>query len=83
MAQFNTVTYDVDHKSASFGPGTRWNAVYTTLEPFDVTVVGGRVLDVGVGGLTLGSGLSYLSELYGLVCDNVVSYEVCVLSLPW
>lgn len=53
------MTYDIEHKSASFGTGAKWNEVYTTLEPFDVTVVGGRVLDVGVGGLTLGSGLSY------------------------
>jgi len=22
-------------------------------------------------------GLSYLSDLYGLVCDNVVNFEVC------
>jgi len=36
-----------------------------------------RVLgDVGVGGLTLGGGLSFLSAEYGLVCDNVVNYEV-------
>jgi FAD/FMN-containing dehydrogenase len=32
--------------------------------------------DVGVGGLTLGGGLSFLSAEYGLVCDNVVNYEV-------
>lgn len=32
--------------------------------------------DVGVGGLTLGGGLSFLSGQYGLVCDNVVNYEV-------
>lgn len=49
--------------------------MYTALDRHNVTVVGGRVLDVGVGGLVLGGGLSYLSDLYGLVCDNVVSYE--------
>jgi FAD/FMN-containing dehydrogenase len=32
--------------------------------------------DVGVAGLTLGGGLSFLSAEYGLVCDNVVNYEV-------
>ena len=54
--------------------------MYTTLDPYNVTVVGGRVMDVGVGGLTLGSGLSYLSDLYGLACDNVVTYEVCTIT---
>ena len=50
--------------------------MYTALDPYNVTVVGGRVMDVGVGGLILGGGLSYLSDLYGLACDNVQSFEV-------
>jgi FAD/FMN-containing dehydrogenase len=32
--------------------------------------------DVGVAGLTLGGGLSFLSGEYGLVCDNVVNYQI-------
>ncbi|TVY14650.1 Bifunctional solanapyrone synthase [Lachnellula arida] len=76
MDNFNTVTYNTAQRLASFAPGARWNTVYTALDPYNVTLVGGRVMDVGVGGLTLGSGLSYLSDLYGLVCDNVVNYEV-------
>lgn len=32
--------------------------------------------DVGVGGLLLGGGLSFLSAQYGLGCDSVVNYEV-------
>ncbi|RYP80488.1 hypothetical protein DL770_006205 [Monosporascus sp. CRB-9-2] len=39
-------------------------------------MVGGRVMEVGVGGLTVGGGLSYLSDQYGMVCENVVSFEV-------
>jgi len=50
--------------------------VYTALDTYNVTVVGGRVLDVGVGGFLLQSGLSYLSDLYGLGCDNVIEHEV-------
>lgn len=72
----NQVTYDAASGLASIGPGARWDAVYTYLDNYNLTVVGGRVMNVGVGGLILGSGLSYLSDLYGLVCDNVVEYEV-------
>ncbi|RYP77480.1 hypothetical protein DL769_003390 [Monosporascus sp. CRB-8-3] len=69
-------SYDAGRKVALMGPGARWGAVYNALDRYNVTVVGGRVLDVGVGGLMLGGGLSYLSDLYGMACDNVVSYEV-------
>lgn len=72
----NHVSYDTSTNLATFGPGLRWDAVYTALDPYNVSLVGGRVMDVGVGGLMLGGGLSYLSDLYGLACDNVVSFEV-------
>jgi FAD/FMN-containing dehydrogenase len=32
--------------------------------------------DVGVGGLLLGGGLSFLSAQFGLASDHVVNYEV-------
>lgn len=54
MSQFNTVDYDADKSVAVVGSGLRWKEVYTSLDPYNVTVVGGRVLEVGVGGLTLG-----------------------------
>jgi hypothetical protein len=50
--------------------------VYEEFDKYNKTAVEGRVLNVGVGGLSLGGGLSYLSDLYGFVCDNVVGYEV-------
>lgn len=74
--RLNKVTFDPAAKTASLGPGARWGEVYAALDQYRVTVVGGRVLDVGVGGLILGGGLSYLTDLYGLACDNVVSYQV-------
>ncbi|RYP48697.1 hypothetical protein DL768_005477 [Monosporascus sp. mg162] len=72
LDRLNQTTYDAGRGVAAIGPGARWGAVYAALDRYNVTVVGGRVLDVGVGGLMLGSGLSYLSDLYGMACDNVV-----------
>ncbi|TAQ86138.1 hypothetical protein B7494_g5538 [Chlorociboria aeruginascens] len=43
---------------------------------YSITLVSGRLGDVGVAGLTLGGGSSFLSSEYGLVCDNVINYEV-------
>lgn len=54
MDKLDQVAYDAATGLASLGPGARWGAVYTALDPYNVTVVGGRVLDVGVGGLVLG-----------------------------
>ncbi|KAI0428671.1 putative FAD-binding oxidoreductase [Xylaria sp. FL1042] len=76
MSGFNSVEYRAHLGVAVVGTGLRWGDVYRHLDQYNVTVVGGRILQVGVGGLTLGSGLSYLSDLYGLVCDNVVNFEV-------
>jgi hypothetical protein len=76
MSLFNELQYDAASQTARIGTGLRWGEVHSLLEQYEVTVVGGRIADVGVGGLTLGSGLSWLSNLYGLVCDNVVNFEV-------
>ena len=54
MSMFNGVTYDATKNVAVVGAGQRWANVYNHLDPYNVTVVGGRVLDVGVAGLTLG-----------------------------
>ena len=59
MSQFNQVVYDSVRSLATIGAGQQWENVYSQLDQFNVTVVGGRVLDVGVGGLILGSGCSY------------------------
>lgn len=80
LDNLDSVSYDAGTGIASVGTGARWDAVYTELDKYNRTMVGGRVMDVGVGGLILGSGLSYLTDLYGLACDNIVSYEVRIVS---
>lgn len=57
MAQFSQVKYDDTTKTAEVGTGPVWDEVYEALEPYGVTVVGGRVTGVGVAGFTLGGGL--------------------------
>ena len=39
-----------------------------------------KVAAIGVGGLTLGGGISFFSNQYGWACDNVASYEVVTAS---
>jgi FAD/FMN-containing dehydrogenase len=54
--KMNKISLSKDKKTASFQPGNTWYNIYTALQKDDVTVIGGRVATVGVGGLTLGGG---------------------------
>ncbi|RKK84737.1 hypothetical protein BFJ69_g2013 [Fusarium oxysporum] len=65
-----------DKGYAVVGSGARWIDVYKSLEPQGVTVIGGRFASIGVGGLTVGGGISYFTGLHGMACDNVFNYEV-------
>jgi len=82
LVALNQVTVSSDQKQTSIGPGNRWVDVYSKLEPRNLSVIGGRVADIGVGGLTLGGGISFFSGRYGWACDNVINYEVCYHSFP-
>ncbi|OTA64849.1 FAD-binding domain-containing protein [Hypoxylon sp. EC38] len=76
LSNLNSTVLSDDKKTANIGPGNRWQDVYEALVPQGLTVVGGRVGPVGVGGLVLGGGLSYFASQRGLAFDNVKSYEV-------
>lgn len=65
-----------DGKTVQVGPGASWDAVYRKLDPLGRSVAGGRVAGVGVGGLTLGGGISHLSPQHGWTCDTVRNFEV-------
>lgn len=56
MKRFTEVTYDAGAGVAKIGAGNIWDNVYAALEPYNVSVVGGRVSGIGVTGFTLGGG---------------------------
>jgi FAD/FMN-containing dehydrogenase len=76
LQYISAVEYDAKNSLAKVGPGARWDDVFLTLEPLGVITTGGRSSSVGVGGLTLGGGISYFSPEKGLICDNVLEFEV-------
>ncbi|KEY69603.1 hypothetical protein S7711_06230 [Stachybotrys chartarum IBT 7711] len=71
-------SFDVsgDMSSISVGPGVTWDTIYNRLDPLGVSVAGGRVAGVGVGGLTLGGGISYFGPREGWTANQVLSYQV-------
>ncbi|PVH92286.1 FAD-binding domain-containing protein [Periconia macrospinosa] len=76
MGAMNTISLSQDKSVASLGPGATWDQVYEQLEPHEITVAGGRVKGVGVGGLILGGGMSHFSNHWGMVSDNIKNFEV-------
>lgn len=54
LSAMNTVSVSEDGCKTSAGGGARWQDIYLKLDAMDLAVSGGRVNDVGVGGLTLG-----------------------------
>ena len=58
-----TTTLD-SNNLAHVGPGNRWIDVAKALQPSNRAVVSGRLGVVGVPGLTMGGGLSFLSTQY-------------------
>ena len=76
MVRFQNVIYDRRKQTVDLGAGLIWDDVYEALDPYNVTVVGGRLSGVGVAGLVLGGGYSWKSNQHGLSIDTMVEYEV-------
>ena len=76
LLKLSQITVSPDKTQTSVGPGNTWFDVYSQLEGEGLSVIGGRVSGIGVGGLTLGGGISFFSGRYGWACDNVNTYEV-------
>ncbi|KAF2114939.1 hypothetical protein BDV96DRAFT_600098 [Lophiotrema nucula] len=85
-----------DRSAVTISVGETWDSVYGELEKHGLTVAGGRVGRVGVGGLILGGeeratqkrtpqlihagGLSFYSTRHGFACDSVTDFEVVLAS---
>ncbi len=70
------VRYDPGTGLVRVGGGTRMSALYAALAPHGVTFPLGNHDSVGVGGLTLGGGVTTISRAHGLTCDALVRTDV-------
>ncbi|KAJ8131493.1 hypothetical protein O1611_g2129 [Lasiodiplodia mahajangana] len=72
LQSINQITLDADKKVVRVGPGARWGQVFDMLDEHETSVIGGRIPNVGVGGLVLGGGFFHFSGQFGLAADNIV-----------
>ena len=65
LSAINQVNVSKNHAVTSVGGGARWQDIYLKLDAMGLAVSGGRVAEVGVGGLITG-GKSYQSRIKNL-----------------
>jgi FAD/FMN-containing dehydrogenase len=79
LVRLNGVEIAVDKKTVKVGSGGRWMGVYSKLDSHGLTVLGGRVAMVGVGGFLLGgesAALPLRQELHVLQAASLASLKV-------
>ncbi|KAJ4296563.1 hypothetical protein N0V90_006609 [Kalmusia sp. IMI 367209] len=67
-------------RTVTVGAGAKWGDVYKVLDPLGLTVPGGLSTDVGVGGLSLAGGVSYLAPRVGLAVNQIVGVQMVLAS---
>ncbi|KAN0133068.1 hypothetical protein V8E53_009098 [Lactarius tabidus] len=77
MTRFNTVKFD-SNATGTFdaGSGVTLDQVYAILNSTGLNIIAGRIPSVGISGLTLVGGYSFMSNQYGLTIDNMAAYEL-------
>jgi FAD/FMN-containing dehydrogenase len=76
LSELSSVTVDPSSRTARVGGGATWRAFNEAAGAFGLATTGGIISTTGVGGLTLGGGIGYLTRAHGLSCDNLLSAQV-------
>jgi FAD/FMN-containing dehydrogenase len=76
LSGMRDVAVDPDRRTARAQGGATWGMYNDATHAHGLASTGGIISTTGVGGLTLGGGIGYLSRGFGLSCDNLISAQV-------
>jgi hypothetical protein len=76
LSEMRGIRVDPTARSAHVEGGCRWRDVDHATHAFGLATPSGIISTTGVGGLTLGGGIGYLTRRYGLSIDNLLSADV-------
>ena len=76
LSGLKSVHVDTSNNTVKVGGGNTWGEVDIATHAFGLAIPAGIISTTGVGGLTLGGGVGYLSRKYGLTIDNLLEAEM-------
>lgn len=76
LALMKGIHVDQENLTVRVAGGCLWGEVDQASHPFGLATPSGFVSSTGVGGLTLGGGIGYLSRTHGLTIDNLLGVEM-------
>ncbi|HEX5501669.1 MAG TPA: FAD-binding oxidoreductase, partial [Thermomicrobiales bacterium] len=76
LAPMKGIAVDPDHRTVRVEGGCVWAEVDAATHPYGLATPSGFISSTGVGGLTLGGGIGYLSRTHGLTIDNLLAVEM-------
>jgi FAD binding domain/Berberine and berberine like len=76
LSGLREITIDPQARTVRVGGGCTWGEVDRATHEHGLATPSGFISTTGVGGLTLGGGIGYLTRRYGLTIDNLVNAEL-------
>jgi FAD/FMN-containing dehydrogenase len=76
LSRMKGIDVDPANRTVRVDGGCTWGDVDRATHPFGLATPSGFVSTTGVGGLTLGGGIGYLTRAYGLTIDNLLGVDM-------